>query len=98
VLEHHADAQASRACGVGDDDVPSFPPDRPVIGLHRAVDDLHERRLARAVLAEHRMNLAGHHCEVDVLVGDDARVALGDAVEDEAGSHRAKVGVRVAID
>jgi hypothetical protein len=42
------------------------------------VEDVHERRLAGAVLAEQRVHLAGGHVEVDVVVGQHAGEALGD--------------------
>ena len=87
VLEDHADAEPARARRIGDDDGLAFPRDRPGVGLDRAVDDLHQRRLAGAVLAQHRVDLAGQNREVDAGVGDDARVDLRDAGELEAGWH-----------
>ena len=36
-------------------------------------------RLAGAVLSQQRVDLAWTQVQVDVVVGDDARVALGDA-------------------
>ena len=45
---------------------------RPV----EAVEDVHQRRLAGAVLAEQRVHLAAADVEVDVVVGDDARELL----------------------
>ncbi len=33
-----------------------FPADLAFVGSHRAVDDFHQRRLARAVFAEHRVD------------------------------------------
>ena len=45
----------------------------PGIRLDDAVDDLHQRRLAGAVLAEHRVDLAGQHVEVDAVVGERRR-------------------------
>ena len=67
----------------------------PASGLDDAVDDLHQRGLAGAVFAEHRVDLAGQHVEVDVVVGDDAGVSLGDAAEREARRARARfTGIR----
>jgi hypothetical protein len=56
------------------------------------VEDVHQRRLARAVLAEQRVHLAGEEVEVDGVVGDDAGEALRDALELEEGrvAHRLK--------
>ena len=48
------------------------------VGANHAVDDLHQRRLAGAVLAEHGVNLAGQHRERYAVVGGDARIALRD--------------------
>ena len=44
----------------------------------QAVEDVHQGRLAGAVLAEQGVDLARADVEVDVVVRDDARVALGD--------------------
>ena len=57
----------------------------PSVGPVEPVEDVHERRLARAVLAEQRVHLAAAHVERDVVVRDDARELLADAphLEDE---------------
>ena len=47
--------------------------DLPGVGLVQPVEDVHERALAGAVLAEEGMDLAGREVEVDAVVGDDAR-------------------------
>src|SRR5262249_32308831 len=59
--------------------------DRAGIGLHDAIDDLHQRRLAGAVLAEHRVDFARQDGEVDAVVGDDRGIDLGDSLELETG-------------
>ena len=71
----------------------AFPADRPGIRLDDAVDDLHQRRLAGAVLAQHRVDLAGQHVEVDAVVGDDAGIGLGDAFELRAVRMRGQSGI-----
>jgi hypothetical protein len=48
---------------------------RPV----EAGEDVRQRRLAGAVLAQQRVHLAGRRLEVHVLVGDDCREALRDS-------------------
>ena len=53
--------------------------DLALVGRGQPVEDVHERRLAGAVLAEQGVDLAGTDLEVDAVVGDDARVALRDA-------------------
>jgi hypothetical protein len=54
--------------------------DLPAPFLH-AVEGLHERRLARAVLAHDRVHLAAPDPQLDVAVGDDTREPLGDAAQ-----------------
>ena len=51
----------------------------PSSGRVEAVEDVHQGRLAGAVLAEQREDLAGLHVEIDAVVGDDTGEALGDA-------------------
>ena len=51
----------------------------PSSGCLHAVQDLHQRRLAGAVLAADRVDLSLFHGEVDMVVGDDARETLRDA-------------------
>ena len=71
VLEHHADAQAPRGLGVRKRDLAPLPQDAPFVGGAAAVEHLDERGFARAVLAQSRVDLAGHHGEVDAVVGDE---------------------------
>ena len=48
-------------------------PDLALLGRVEPVEDVHQRRLAGAVLAEERVHLALAQVEADVVVGDDAR-------------------------
>ena len=68
--------------------------------VDHAVDDLHQRRLAGAVLAEHGVDLAGHDGEIDAVVGDDRRIDLADAAHFEPRRlpSRAGHGYGVVID
>ena len=50
--------------------------DLALVGPVEAVEDVHQRRLAGAVLAEQRVHLAAAEVEVDVVVRDDAGKAL----------------------
>ena len=54
---------------------------RAFIGPVRAVEGLHQRRLAGAVLAHDGVDGAGAHGEVDAVVGHDAREPLDDAAQ-----------------
>ena len=55
------------------------------VGLVQPVEDVHQRRLAGAVLAQQRVHLAAREVEVDVVVGDDPRELLGDPAHLENG-------------
>ena len=59
----------------------TVPADLALVGLEHRVDYLDERRLAGAVLAEKRVDLAGDDLEADVVVGDNGREALRDPSE-----------------
>src|SRR5664280_2883198 len=56
-----------------------FDPDRARISLVDAGQDLHERRLARAVLANECVHLTGKEVEAGILERKHARKALADA-------------------
>ena len=59
--------------------------DRSLVGLHHPAENLHQRRLARAVLADQRENLAPVHRQADTGKGADAGIALGDVDQPEEG-------------
>ena len=79
MLEHHADAQRPRLLRVADVRRLTVEQDTAAVRFDRAVDDLHQRRLAGPVFTQHRMDLTGLDGQVDVAVGHHAGVALGDA-------------------
>ena len=80
VLEHHADAGAIASVGELNVHLLAVDLDRALVGLLHAVQDLHQRRLAGAVLADQGVDRARADRDVDVVVGDDAREALADPV------------------
>src|SRR4051812_17844710 len=84
VLEHHADAEAAGLVRAVDHDALAVDPDLALVRLNHPVGDLHQRALAGPVLAEEGVDLARHHGEVDVVVGQHAGVLLGDAAQGEA--------------
>ena len=84
VLEHHRDAERARVVRAADRGRRAVPEEVAGVRRGRAVDDLHERRLARAVLAEDRVDLSGRDRERDVVVRNDVPVALRDVPELEA--------------
>ena len=64
--------------------------DLALVGLVEPVEDVHQRRLAGAVLAEERVHLAAADVEVDVVVGDDARELLADARASRGRARRSR--------
>ena len=74
MLVDHADAAGDRIgragrCVTGS----AVEQDLALVGRGQPVEDVHQGRLAGAVLAEQGVDLAGPDVEVDVVVGDDAR-------------------------
>ena len=88
VLVHHADARGDRGVRRVDRERLPVQEHLALVGLVEPVEDVHQRRLARAVLAEERVHLALAEVEVDRVVREDAREALRDAAELEDGRCR----------
>ena len=79
MLKHHADAQRPRLRGSGERRLAAEPVQLAVVGLNESVSDLHEGRFAGTILAQQGVNLRRMQVEVDVVVGDEGAVELGDA-------------------
>ena len=94
VLEHHAYAQAAGVGRVGDLYFVTFPQHLSGARVRDAVDDLHERGFAGAVLAQDGADLARAHRQVNAVVGDHGRIDLADALELQA-RRRARVWASV---
>ena len=73
MLVDHADPAVDGVVRAEDVDRLAIDAGSPVVGHGQSVEDVHQGRLAGAVLAEQRMDLAGAHVEIDAVVGDDAR-------------------------
>ena len=58
--------------------------DLALVRLEQPVEDVHQGRLAGAVLAEQGVDLARLDGQVDVVVGDQVTEALGDAAQFES--------------
>ena len=78
VLVHHADPAPDRVARRVDAHGLAVDRISPSSGLVEPVEDVHQRRLPGAVLAEQRVHLAAAEVEVDAVVGDDPREPLGD--------------------
>jgi hypothetical protein len=79
--------RAADPLGLAVDEQPS------VVGVHHPGEDLHECRLARAVLADERMHGACLDREADVVEGLDAAVALRDPDQLDERAHRGYAAV-----
>ena len=71
--------------GLVDRDGLAVEQDLALVRLGEPVEDVHQGRLAGPVLAEQRVDLARRDVQVDVVVGDHARIALRDATHLERG-------------
>ena len=98
VLMDHVDPARDCVRRAGDRRLPAVEQDYSLVRSGKAVEDIHQRRLAGAVLAEQRVDLAWPDLEVDVIVGDDARVALRDAAHLERGRDHRRFGRRRGFD
>jgi hypothetical protein len=83
LLEDDADARCDRVAVARKLSFAALDEDAPLVGLVDAAQDLHQRRLARAVLAEQRVHLAPADREVDARERLHARKALGHAFQPE---------------
>src|SRR5690606_9996445 len=83
VLVHHAHPRGESSAGVAGGKRLAEDLDRARVGRVMAEEDVHQRGLARAVLAEKGDYLALSQRDADRVVGDKRAEALGDAVEAE---------------
>ena len=88
MLVDHANPASDRVRGPSDLDGLAIEQNLPFVRARQSVEDVHERRLAGAVLSEQSVDFAAPHFEIDVIVGDDAGIALGDAAHLERGDGR----------
>ena len=80
----HADPAADRVRRPGQVDLGAVDEDLALVRAREPVEDVHQGRLARTVLAEQGVDPATD--QVDrTCVGDDARIAFGDAPHLEGG-------------
>ena len=85
VLVHHPDPAVDRVLRRLERDRLAVQQDLALVGLVEPVEDVHQRRLAGAVLAEQRVHLAAPQVEIDVVVRDDPRKPLRDPAELQDG-------------
>jgi hypothetical protein len=78
VLEDHADAGVDRLGGRLQDDVLALDRDRALVGTLHPIEDLHQGRLAGAVLADQGVHRAGPDRHIDIVIGDDTGESFAD--------------------
>ena len=83
LLMHHADAGREGVARRAEMDLVAVERHAAAILRVYARDDLHQRRLAGAVLADQAVDLAGAQHEIDVAQGRDAAEGLRDAIHGE---------------
>ena len=88
VLVHHPDPRVERVARRRQRDGPAVQLELALVGVVQARQDVRERALPGAVLAEQRVHLADRHLEVDGVVRDHA----GEALRDPAHRNRRRIG------
>src|ERR1700674_6021101 len=84
---HHADAGFDRRRRIGQNRGRAVDEYRAFVRLKKPEQDIHERRLAGAVLPNDRVDLAALDGEVHPLVGDDRAKAFRDRSEFDGMRH-----------
>jgi hypothetical protein len=78
---HHADSVLDRVLRRVERDLFALDPDLAFVGPIEPVDDVHQRRLARAVFTEECVHLPPNEVEIDRVVRDHAGEVLRDSLE-----------------
>jgi hypothetical protein len=94
VLVDHADPVGHRLTGAPDGYGVAADLDGAFVGLVEAVQDVDQRGLPGAVLAEQSVDLASSNLQVDASIGDHAREPLGDPDHPKERLHRAPIATR----
>ncbi len=92
VLVHHPDPRVDPVARGVEGDGLAVDLELALVGAVEAREDVRERALAGAVLAEQRVHLALERLEVDVVVRDDAGEALRDPAARDRRTGRAACG------
>ena len=87
LLVDDANAERERIARTLNLDVLAVDDDAALVFAVGAAEDLHQRGLARAVLAEQHVHFAAVQREIDAVERDDARKCFPDAVHFEDGDH-----------
>ena len=85
MLMHHAYARGIGVVGRPEPHLVPIDENLPLVGLIKTHEDVHERRLARAVLANQGERLALAYAERYGIAGERSGEALGDALYSQLG-------------
>ena len=85
LLVDHGDATLHHLVRIGGADLVAVDGDLALVAGVRTGEDLHQRRLAGAVLTDESKDLAGENVDVDIVEGVHPRKRLPDASHDEHG-------------
>ena len=85
MLVHHPDPAVDRVLRRLEDDLFAVQQDLALVGPVEAVEDVHQRGLAGAVLAEQGVHLAAPQVEIDAVVRDDPGKPLRDPAKLQDG-------------
>ncbi len=86
LLVNHCDPGVASVGRAAQGDLDTVDEQLPAVGRVHSREDLHERRLARPVLADEGMNLARVEVDRDVVQGADRAESLGRVLEREDGN------------
>jgi hypothetical protein len=81
VLVHHTDTGVHGIARTREDLLYSIQDDASLIRLIKAIEEIHEGRLARTILTEEGMDLTGLNDERNVVVSDNGTKALGHSLK-----------------
>ena len=90
VLVDHADPAGRGIVGIPYLAALAVHLDGPAVGKHQSYEHLHQRGLARAVLAEDAVYLAAVKSQVDLVAGHDGPERFGDGGETDGGNLRSR--------
>ncbi len=73
MLVHHADALANGVARPANSGYLAVDQYFATIGRHQTIQNVHQCRFARAILADQSVDLAFTHRQIDMIAGDHAR-------------------------
>ena len=88
MLEHHTNAHLASVRGVFYFQWQAIPQQFAFVWLHQTIDHLHQGTFASAIFTQQGMNFGWGDSQVNIVIGQTARVLFGDATQAEPGWYR----------